>query len=356
MRMEYADEPTAAQKIMVIGVGGGGNNAVNRMVEMGIQDVEFVSINTDKQALSHSQATQKLQIGEKVTRGQGAGGKAEIGRKAAEESKNEISQLVKDADMVFVTAGMGGGTGTGAAPIVAEAAKEQNVLTVAIVTKPFEFEGKRRMLQAEEGIEQLRNCVDTMIVIPNDKLLDISNPKTTLQDAFFSADEVLRHGVQGIADLITQAGLINVDFADVTSVMKDAGLAHMGIGTAGGENRAEKAAQDAIRSSLLDTTIEGATGVLINFVGGYNMAINEVNQAATIIRQSVDDEANVIFGATIDPDLEDEIRITVIATGLGQAKTNKKDDFFKGGAKDILKKNLAATDDIPDIPSFLRGM
>ncbi len=352
MRMEYADELSAAQKIMVIGVGGGGNNAVNRMVENGIQDVEFVSINTDKQALSHSQATQKLQIGEKVTRGQGAGGKAEIGRKAAEESKNEISQLIKDADMVFVTAGMGGGTGTGAAPIVAAAAKEQDILTVAIVTKPFEFEGRRRMLQAEEGIEQLRGCVDTMIVIPNDKLLDISNPKTTLQEAFFSADEVLRHGVQGIADLITQAGLINVDFADVTSVMKDAGLAHMGIGTASGENRAEKAAQEAIKSALLDTTIEGATGVLINFVGGYNMAINEVNQAATIIRQSVDDDANVIFGATIDPDMEDEIRITVIATGLEQAK-DKKDDFFSGGA---IKKRMGTGEDIPDIPSFLRGM
>lgn len=353
MRMEYADELSAAQKIMVIGVGGGGNNAVNRMVETGIQDVEFVSINTDKQALSHSQATQKLQIGEKVTRGQGAGGKAEIGRKAAEESKNEISQLLKDADMVFVTAGMGGGTGTGAAPIVAAAAKELDILTVAIVTKPFQFEGRRRMLQANEGIEQLRSCVDTMIVIPNDKLLDISNPKTTLQEAFFSADEILRHGVQGIADLITQAGLINVDFADVTSVMKDAGLAHMGIGTASGENRAEKAAQEAIKSALLDTTIEGATGVLINFVGGYNMAINEVNQAATIIRQSVDEDANVIFGATIDPDLEDEIRITVIATGLEQAKENKKDDFFSGGA---LKKKYNLGDDIPDIPNFLKGM
>ncbi len=353
MRMEYADELSSAQKIMVIGVGGGGNNAVNRMVETGIQDVEFVSINTDKQALSHSQATQKLQIGEKVTRGQGAGGKAEIGRKAAEESKNEITQLIKDADMVFVTAGMGGGTGTGAAPIVAAAAKELDILTVAIVTKPFAFEGRRRMVQAEEGIEQLRGNVDTMIVIPNDKLLDISNPKTTLQEAFFSADEILRHGVQGIADLITQAGLINVDFADVTSVMKDAGLAHMGIGSATGENRAEKAAQEAIKSALLDTTIEGATGVLINFVGGYNMAINEVNQAATIIRQSVDDDANVIFGATIDPDLEDEIRITVIATGLEQSKANKKDDFFSGGA---IKRNLGAADDIPDIPSFLRGI
>ncbi len=354
MRMEYADELSTAQKIMVIGVGGGGNNAVNRMIESGIRDVEFVSINTDKQALSHSQATQKLQIGEKVTKGQGAGGKAEIGRKAAEESKNEIVQLIKDADMVFVTAGMGGGTGTGAAPIVAAAAKELDILTVAIVTKPFTFEGRRRMVQADEGIEQLRGNVDTLIVIPNDKLLDISNAKTTLQDAFLNADEILRHGVQGIADLITQAGLINVDFADVTSVMKDAGLAHMGIGTASGENRSEKAAQEAIKSALLETSIEGATGILINFVGGPNMSINEVNQAATIIRQSVDDDANIIFGAAIDPELEEEIRITVIATGLEQTQATKKDDFFTGG---VLKKKInLGDDDAPDIPSFLRGL
>ncbi len=353
MRMEYAEELGTAQKIMVIGVGGGGNNAVNRMVEAEIHDVEFVSINTDKQALSHSQATHKLQIGEKVTKGQGAGGKAEIGRKAAEESKNEIVQLIKDADMVFVTAGMGGGTGTGAAPIVAAAAKELDILTVAIVTKPFSFEGRRRMVQAEEGIEQLRSNVDTLIVIPNDKLLDISNAKTTLQEAFMNADEILRHGVQGIADLITQAGLINVDFADVTSVMKDAGLAHMGIGVASGENRSEKAAQEAIRSALLETSIEGATGILINFVGGYNMSINEVNQAATFIRQSVDDDANIIFGAAIDPDLDEEVRITVIATGLEQAKENKKDDFFTGGAA---KRKFDLGDDVPDIPSFLRGM
>ncbi len=350
MRMEYADELSAAQKIMVIGVGGGGNNAVNRMVETGIRDVEFVSINTDKQALSHSQATHKLQIGEKVTKGQGAGGKAEIGRKAAEESKNEIVQLIKDADMVFVTAGMGGGTGTGAAPIVAAAAKELDILTVAIVTKPFAFEGKRRMVQAEEGIEQLRGNVDTLIVIPNDKLLDISNAKTTLQEAFLNADEVLRHGVSGIADLITQAGLVNVDFADVTSVMKNAGLAHMGIGSASGEGRSEKAAQEAIKSALLETSIEGATGVLINFVGGTDMNLYEVNQAATVIRQSVDEDANVIFGAAIDPEMEDEIRITVIATGLEQSKEAKKDDFFSGGA---IKKRLG--DDGLDVPSFLKG-
>ena len=352
MRMEYADELSAAQKIMVIGVGGGGNNAVNRMVETGIRDVEFVTINTDKQALAHSKATHKLQIGEKVTKGQGAGGKAEIGRKAAEESKNEIVQLIKDADMVFVTAGMGGGTGTGAAPIVAAAAKELDILTVAIVTKPFAFEGRRRMVQAEEGIEQLRGHVDTLIVIPNDKLLDISNAKTTLQEAFISADEILRHGVGGIADLITQAGLINVDFADVTTVMKDAGLAHMGIGTASGENRSEKAAQEAIKSALLETSIEGATGVLINFVGGPNMNLYEVNQAATVIRQAVDEDANVIFGAAIDPDLEEEIRITVIATGLEQAQSNKKDDFFSGGA---IKKRTSG-DDMLDIPSFLKGL
>ena len=345
MRMEYADELGAAQKIKVVGVGGGGNNAVNRMIEAGIKGVEFIAINTDKQALTKSAANQKIQIGDKITKGQGAGGKAEIGKKSAEESRSEIEQIVKDADMVFVTAGMGGGTGTGAAPIVAGIAKELGVLTVAIVTKPFGFEGRRRMIQAEEGIEQLKGNVDTLVVIPNDRLLDISNSKTSLIDAFKEADEVLRQGVQGISDLIVGAGLINVDFADVTTVMKDAGIAHMGIGRASGENRAEEAARMAIESALLETTIDGATGVLINVIGGTNLNLHETNAAAQLIGDCVDEDANVIFGAAIDESLEDEIIITVIATGLDSAKKNKKDDDFLGAI---------GTDSDIDIPSFLK--
>ncbi|MBQ6937990.1 MAG: cell division protein FtsZ, partial [Clostridia bacterium] len=266
--MEYADELGAAQKIKVVGVGGGGNNAVNRMVEAGIKGVEFIAVNTDKQALTKSQASQKIQIGDKLTKGQGAGGKAEIGKKAAEESRGEIEQVLKDADMVFVTAGMGGGTGTGAAPVVASIAKELGVLTVSIVTKPFGFEGRRRMIQAEEGIEQLKGNVDTLVVIPNDRLLDISSNKTSLIDAFKDADEVLRQGVQGISDLIVGAGLINVDFADVTTVMKDAGVAHMGVGAAEGRDKAEEAARLAISSPLLETSIAGAKGLIINITAG----------------------------------------------------------------------------------------
>jgi len=345
MRMEYAEELGAAQKIKVVGVGGGGNNAVNRMVEAGIKGVEFIAVNTDKQALTKSQASQKIQIGDKLTKGQGAGGKAEIGKKAAEESRSEIEQVLKDADMVFVTAGMGGGTGTGAAPVVAGIAKELGVLTVSIVTKPFGFEGRRRMIQAEEGIEQLKGNVDTLVVIPNDRLLDISNNKTSLIDAFKDADEVLRQGVQGISDLIVGAGLINVDFADVTTVMKDAGLAHMGIGRASGENRAEEAARMAIESALLETTIDGATGVLINVIGGANLNLHETNAAAQLIGDCVDEDANVIFGAAIVESLEDDIIITVIATGLDGKKKDKGSDFFGsigGGDNDL------------EIPGFLQ--
>ena len=345
MRMEYAQELGAAQKIKVVGVGGGGNNAVNRMVEAGVKGVEFVAINTDKQALTKSQASQKIQIGDKLTRGQGAGGKAEIGKKAAEESRSEIEQILKDADMVFVTAGMGGGTGTGAAPIVAGIAKELGVLTVAVVTKPFGFEGRRRMIQAEEGIEQLRHNVDTLIVIPNDRLLDVSNNKTSLLDAFKSADDVLRQGVQGISDLIVGAGLINVDFADVTTVMKDSGLAHMGIGRASGENRAEEAARMAIESALLETTIDGATGVLINVIGGSNLGLHEVNVATQLIGDCVDEDAYVIFGAAIDESLEDDIIITVIATGLEGQKKKKDDGFFA---------SFGASDSELEIPGFLK--
>ena len=343
--MGYAQELGASQKINFVGGGGGGNNAVNRMVEAGVKGVEFVAINTDKQALTKSQASQKIQIGDKLTKGQGAGGKAEIGKKAAEESRSEIEQIIKDADMVFVTAGMGGGTGTGAAPIVAGIAKELGVLTVAVVTKPFGFEGRRRMIQAEEGIEQRRHNVDTLIVIPNDRLLDVSSNKTSLLDAFRDADEILRQGVQGISDLIVGAGLINVDFADVTTVMKDAGLAHMGIGRASGENRAEEAARMAIESALLETTIDGATGVLINVIGGANLNLHETNAAAQLIGDCVDEDAYVIFGAAIDESLEDDIIITVIATGLEGQKKTKEDSFFG---------SFGASESGLEIPGFLK--
>ncbi len=352
MRMEYADTMDLAQKLKVIGVGGGGNNAVNRMIEAGIKGVEFVCVNTDKQALLRSSAEQKIQLGDKLTGGKGAGGKAEIGKKAAEETRNEIEQAVKGTDMVFVAAGMGGGTGTGAAPIVAGIAKELGILTVGIVTKPFGFEGKKRMAQALAGIEDLRKNVDTLIVIPNDRLLDISNSKTSLMDAFKTADEVLRQGVQGISDLITDTGLINVDFADVTTVMKGAGYAHMGIGVAKGEDRAEVAAKAAVESALLETTIDGATGVLINITGGANLNLLETNAAAQLIEERVSEDATVIFGASIDESLDDEIRITVIATGLdgeptGTAKKeeSKEDSFFA---------NLMKNEDTIDMPNFLR--
>lgn len=353
MRMEYADELNPAQKLKVVGVGGGGNNAVNRMVEVGIKGIEFVAVNTDKQALLRSNATQKIQIGEKLTRGQGAGGKAEVGKKAAEETRNEVEQAVKDADMVFVTAGMGGGTGTGAAPIVAGVAKDLGILTVGIVTKPFAFEGRRRMSQAEEGIENLRAHVDTLVVIPNDKLLDISNNKTSLMDAFKIADEVLRQGVQGISALITGDGLINLDFADVTTVMKDGGYAHMGIGRASGENRAETAAKMAIESELLETTIDGATGVLLNITGGSDLNLFEVNAAAKLVEDCVDKDATFIFGASIDDSLEDEIIITVIATGLDGKGRKSGDELGLGGILASLT-DAANEDDGPDVPDFLK--
>ena len=353
MRMEYADVMDLAQKLKVVGVGGGGNNAVNRMIEAGIKGVEFVCVNTDKQALLRSRAEQKIQLGDKLTGGKGAGGKSEIGKKAAEETRNELEQAIKDADMVFVTAGMGGGTGTGAAPIVAGIAKELGILTVGIVTKPFAFEGKKRMAQAMAGIEELRKNVDTLIVIPNDRLLDISNAKTSLMDAFKTADEILRQGVQGIADLITDTGLINVDFADVTTVMKGAGYAHMGIGMAKGEDRAEVAAKAAIESALLETTIDGATGVLINITGGADLNLLETNAAAQLIEDRVSDEATVIFGASIDETLEDEIRITVIATGLdGDPASEKKEE--KSEEDNFFASLIKEEDESVDVPNFLK--
>ncbi len=302
--------------IKVVGVGGAGNNGVNRMVENGLKSVEFISVNTDRQQLNISKANKKIQIGEKLTRGLGAGANPEVGKCSAEESKSEIAEAVKGADMVFVTAGMGGGTGTGAAPIVAEVSKEMGILTVGVVTKPFPFEGKRRMMQAEAGIEELRQNVDTLIVIPNEKLLQVVEKQTSIMDAFKMSDDVLRQGVQGISDLITIPGLVNLDFADVKTIMLDAGVAHIGIGRASGEHRAQEAARQAIHSPLLETSIEGAGGVLLNVTGGKDLCLLEISEAADLVQKSVDADANIIFGAVIDEKLENEIVITVIATGF----------------------------------------
>ena len=302
--------------IKVVGVGGAGNNGVNRMVENGLKSVEFISVNTDRQQLNVSKANKKIQIGEKLTRGLGAGANPEVGKCSAEESKSEIAEALKGADMVFVTAGMGGGTGTGAAPIVAEVSKEMGILTVGVVTKPFPFEGKRRMMQAESGIEELRQNVDTLIVIPNEKLLQVVEKQTSIMDAFKMSDDVLRQGVQGISDLITIPGLVNLDFADVKTIMLDAGVAHIGIGRASGEHRAQEAARQAIHSPLLETSIEGAGGVLLNVTGGKDLCLLEISEAADLVQKSVDADANIIFGAVIDEKLENEIVITVIATGF----------------------------------------
>lgn len=311
-------------QIKVIGCGGGGNNAVNRMIMEGLKNVEFIAINTDKQALMLSEASQKIQIGDKLTKGLGAGANPEIGQKAADESKEEIAQAIKGADMVFITAGMGGGTGTGAAPIIAEIAKSMGILTVGVVTKPFPFEGRKRMLHAEMGIKNLKDRVDTLVTIPNARLLTIVDKKTTLMDSFKLADDVLRQGVQGISDLITIPGLVNLDFADVRTIMIDKGLAHMGVGKGTGDNRAQEAAKQAISSPLLETSIVGATGVLLNITGGLDLGLLEINEAAEIVQQAADPDANIIFGAVIDENIKDEIRITVIATGFENEKAIKQ--------------------------------
>lgn len=308
-------------KIRVIGVGGGGGNATNSMVESGsIRGVDFISINTDAQALLSSQATTKIQIGENLTKGLGSGGNPEVGQKAAEESREKIKDLLEGSDMVFLTAGMGGGTGTGATPIIAEVAKEVGALTVAVVTKPFMFEGTRRMVQAEEGIENLKGKVDTLIVIPNQRILDVVDKKLSLIEAFRVADSVLNHGVQGISDLITVPGLINVDFADVKSIMSDAGSALMGIGIGVGENRAQLAAKQASTSPLLEVSMEGARGVLFNITGGLDLSMSEVDEASRIIAKAADPDANIIFGATVDESIQDQIKITVIATGFDESR------------------------------------
>ena len=332
-------------QIKVIGAGGGGNNAVNRMVEAGLQGVEFIAVNTDKQALHTSKAEHKIQIGEKLTRGLGAGANPEVGKKAAEESKDEIIKVLEGADMVFVTAGMGGGTGTGAAPVIAQLAKEMGILTVGVVTKPFVFEGKVRMKNAENGIAELKSKVDTLITIPNDRLLQIVQKNTSMLDAFSMADDVLKQGIQSISDLIAVPGLINLDFADVTSVMKEQGLAHMGIGNATGENRAIEAAREAIQSPLLETSIRGAKGVLLNITGGANLGLLEINEASTLVQESCDPEANIIFGASIREDLAEEIRITVIATGFDEGKQVEQEviERIKTTPKQTLNTSSVAT-------------
>ncbi len=308
--------PGSIAKIKVIGVGGGGSNAVNRMIASDVAGVEFWSINTDAQALAQSTAMKRLQVGQKLTRGLGAGGNPAIGQKAAEESRDEIASALEHSDLVFITAGMGGGTGTGAAPIVAEVAKELGALTVGVVTRPFTFEGRRRTGQAEDGISALQSRVDTLIIIPNDKLLSVISEQTPVQEAFRTADDILRQGVQGISDIITIPGLVNVDFADVRAVMADAGSALMGIGIGSGKSRAREAAMAAISSPLLEASIDGASGVVFNITGGSDLTLHEVSAAADIIYEHVDPNANIIFGAVIDERLQGEIRITVIATGF----------------------------------------
>ncbi|KAF1084827.1 Cell division protein FtsZ [Sporotomaculum syntrophicum] len=338
--------------IKVIGVGGGGNNAVNRMIAAGLKGVEFISVNTDSQALQMALASNKIQIGSKLTKGLGAGANPDIGQKAAEESKDDIEQMLRGADMVFVTAGMGGGTGTGAAPVVAEIAKEMGALTVGVVTKPFTFEGKKRLLQAEHGIQTLKEKVDTLITIPNDRLLQVVEKNTSIVEAFRIADDVLRQGVQGISDLIAVPGLINLDFADVKTIMKDTGSALMGIGSSSGDNRAVESARSAISSPLLETSIEGARGVLLNITGGTSLGLFEVNEAAEIIAQAADPEANIIFGAVVDERMEDEVRVTVIATGFDQ-KQFIKPQKQKSAEERTESKPFTSHDDL-DIPAFLR--
>ncbi|GGH74550.1 cell division protein FtsZ [Pullulanibacillus pueri] len=364
-------------QIKVIGVGGGGSNAVNRMIESGVQGVDFICVNTDAQALKLSKADIKLQLGEKLTRGLGAGANPDVGKKAAEESREHIEEALKGADMVFVTAGMGGGTGTGAAPVIAEIAKDMGALTVGVVTRPFTFEGRKRQNQAAGGISNLKEKVDTLIVIPNDRLLEIVDRNTPMLEAFREADNVLRQGVQGISDLIAMPGLINLDFADVKTIMTDGGTALMAIGVATGENRAAEAAKKAISSPLLEKSIDGAKGVLMNITGGNNLSLYEVNEAADIVATAADQEVNMIFGSVISEDLDDEIVVTVIATGFEEVESRGQNIMrdrpsLKPQAKPIHREEQEVSrhtqshshshsvsseeeEDTLDIPTFLRN-
>jgi len=346
--------------IKVVGVGGGGSNAVNRMVDAGLSGCEFIAINTDAQALLMCDADVKMPIGSDVTRGLGAGADPSVGRSAAEESRDELKEALKGADMVFVTAGEGGGTGTGAAPVVAKLAQEIGALTVGVVTKPFSFEGRRRAEVASRGVDELRDEVDTLIVIENDRLLQVVEKRTSIVDAFNVADDVLRQGVQGITDLITIPGLVNLDFADVRTIMNEAGSALMGIGSAAGENRATEAARAAVSSPLLESSIEGATGILLNVTGGSDIGLFEVNEAAQVVTSAADQNANVIFGAVIDESLRDEIRVTVIATGFGPARLRRRRraeepaDESKDEGQREPSERFELTDGVLEVPSFLR--
>jgi cell division protein FtsZ len=349
--------------IKVVGVGGGGSNAVNRMVDAGLSGVEFIAVNTDAQALLMCDADVKMPIGSNVTRGLGAGADPAIGKAAAEESRDELKEALKGADMIFVTAGEGGGTGTGAAPTVARLAQELGALCVGVVTRPFSFEGRRRAEVASLGVEELRDHVDTLIVIENDRLLQVVEKRTSIVDAFKMADDVLRQGVQGITDLITIPGLVNLDFADVRTIMSEAGSALMGIGTAAGENRATEAAREAVSSPLLESSIEGATGILLNVTGGPDIGLFEVNEAAEVVTSAADQNANVIFGAVIDDALADEIRVTVIATGFGPARLRRRrraeepaetPGQEQEGAREVPAERFEVPEEILEVPSFLR--
>ncbi|MBQ1890977.1 MAG: cell division protein FtsZ [Firmicutes bacterium] len=362
-----ADTPA---NIKVVGIGGAGCNAVNRMIESNLQGINFIAINTDKQNLNKSKAETKVQIGEKLTKGLGAGGNPEVGQKSAEESLENIEQQLAGADMVFITAGMGGGTGTGAAPIVAKAAKVSGALTVGVVTKPFTFEGKKRREHADLGIKFLKNYVDSLVVVPNDKLLTVSEKTTSILDAFKMADEVLKDGVESIASLISEDGLINLDFADVKTVMGDRGIAHMGVGTASGENRVEAAIKNAIESPLLETTIKGAKALLLNIVGGYDLGMLELNDAADLVAREVDDEAIIIFGASVREDMADQVKVTIIATGFdddldkikvpgkgldGDVKEEPEEVVIEESVDEIKKEtNYVPENDFP-IPPFLKN-
>ena len=358
--LEFDMDQDEFAKIKVVGVGGGGNNAVNRMIDAGVKGVEFLVFNTDKQALKNSLAENKIQLGEKITKGLGAGANPEVGEQAAEESIDEIREALEGADMVFITAGMGGGTGTGAAPVIADVAKELGLLTVGVVTKPFTFEGRKRAKSAELGINALKGKVDTLVIIPNDRLLSIADKKTSFSQAFEMADDILKQGIQGISDLISVPNLINLDFADVKTIMYDKGVAHMGIGRASGDDRATEAAKLAINSPLLETSIEGAKSVLLNITAGSDLGIFEVNEAADLIRDCVSEDANIIFGAGIDESLKDEVKITVIATEFDQYKDEKKEK--KENKTELTGKNPIASLEENDeedngelkIPSFLR--
>ncbi|MGX6442030.1 cell division protein FtsZ [Neobacillus sp. K501] len=371
--LEFDTNLDSLATIKVIGVGGGGNNAVNRMIEHGVQGVEFIAVNTDAQALNLSKAEVKMQIGAKLTRGLGAGANPEVGKKAAEESKEQLEDALRGADMVFVTAGMGGGTGTGAAPVIAQIARDLGALTVGVVTRPFTFEGRKRSNQASGGIGAMKEAVDTLIVIPNDRLLEIVDKSTPMLEAFREADNVLRQGVQGISDLIATPGLINLDFADVKTIMSNKGSALMGIGVAAGENRATEAAKKAINSPLLETSIDGAQGVLMNITGGSNLSLYEVQEAADIVATATDQEVNMIFGSVINENLKDEIIVTVIATGFneeaiqpkstrpafGQAKPQitpvKKESKREEIQHEPVRSNSGSQEDALDIPTFLRN-